>query len=368
VSNEVNKRIHDAVKEEKEHYDSLLEGIDTFLEVKERVDQSFVGDIDYSKIDGLLADYYVSLIGDKYSDYYTEEELQSYSNKLSASFVGIGVACTEQNGKIHVERVLENSPALDAGIVPGDNIISVDGVKVTADNYSEVTNAFIGEKGTTVTFEIESKNGKIRKVEVERREIITRTIYSEMLEGNIGYVKIKQFATNTDKEFIEAVDSLLADGAKRFLFDVRDNSGGNLNCVVNILDRLLPKGPIVNIVYGDEKTETLYSTDAKSISLPMAVLINKKTASASELFASALRDYEMATLYGKNTYGKGYMQRIFTLSDNSGLKLSIAKYNPPYGENYEGIGVSPHVDVDDIPTTSVDEQLEMAKDFLKNQN
>ncbi len=366
VGHDMNARVHDAVEKEKEYYTNLVSGIDSFLEVKNQVDKDYVGDVDYEKIDGLLADYYVGLIGDKYSDYYTEEELKSYLNKLTGSFVGIGISCTNKNGKIHIVEVIKNSPAEEAGIVAGEDIISVDGIVVTDETYEQATSAVAGKSGTKVKLKIEDSAGNIREISVERREIVTETVYSEMLSGNIAYIKITQFATTTANKFISAVDELLAQGAKGFLFDVRDNSGGELNCVVSILDRLLPKGPVVNIVDGAGKIETKYSTDEKSLNLPIAVLINENTASAAELFASALRDYEIAQLYGTVTYGKGYMQRILTLSDGSGLRLSIAKYNPPYGENYEGVGVIPHVVVEEDESTEVDEQLEKAKNYFIN--
>lgn len=366
VTNDFTARIHDAVKTEKDYYSSLISGLDTFLEVKNKVDKEYVGDVDFEKIDSLLADYYVGLIGDKYSDYYTAEELEVYMNKLNARFVGIGIAYEQIDGKIYVEEVLKNSPAEEAGIVAGENIIAVDDIIVTDETYEQATSAVAGKSGTKVKLKIEDLSGNIREISVERREIETETVYSEMLDGDIGYVAISQFATNTADKFISAVDELLEKGAKGFIFDVRNNSGGELNCVVNILDRLLPEGPVVHIVDGAGNVETRNSSAEKSVDLPMAVLINEKTASAAELFASALRDYNVAKLYGKTTYGKGYMQRIMSLSDGGGLKLSIAKYNPPYGENYEGVGITPHVEVSSNPSVEGDEQLSEAKNYFIN--
>ena len=364
VNNSVNEKIHDAVKKEKDYYSDILSGIDSFLEVKDYVDNNFVGEADYEKIDELLANYYVDLIEDKYSDYYTTEEYKSYMNKLTASFVGIGIACGEKDGKIHIEEVIKGSPAEEAGLLAGENIVAVGDIEVNEENYDEATAAVSGEKGTKVLLKVEDSLGNVREIEVERREIVTETIYSEMLEGDIGYIKITQFSTNTADKFIKAVDELLASGAKGLLFDVRNNSGGELNSVVNILDRILPQGPIVNIEYGTGAVETITSTDDKKITLPMAVLINEKTASAAELFASALRDYNLASLYGTVTYGKGYMQRIVPLTNGAGLRLSIAKYNPPFGENYEGVGVSPDVEVEDDASTEIDEQFEKAKNYF----
>lgn len=366
VNDKTNQKIHDAVKKEKDYYSQVIDGLDSFFEVKNFVDNNYVGEADYEKIDELLADYYVDLIEDKYSDYYTEEEYESYMNRLTASFVGIGVSCYLKDGKIYIETVIKGSSAEEVGLLPGESIVAVGELEVTEENYDEATAAISGKKGTKVTLKIEDTFGVVRTVELERREIIMETVYSEMLEGNIAYIKITQFATSTAADFKKAVNQLIADGAKGFLFDVRNNSGGELTSVSEVLDRVLPKGPIVNIVYGNGKTETILSTDDEKISLPMAVLINKKTASAAELFASALRDYNVAQLYGTVTYGKGYMQRIVPLTNGSGLKLSIAKYNPPFGENYEGVGVAPHVVVEDDASTVEDEQFEKAKNYFIN--
>ncbi len=364
VGNNVNKRVYESVKAENEYYKELLSGLDTFLEVKSIVDKNFVDGVEYEALEAKLIDEYIKLLEDKYSDYFTKEELNSYMNRLSGSFVGIGITCVKEKGKIHVESVMENSPAKESGIVAGENIISVDGVNVTEENYETVIDSVLGEEGTKVSLNIEGLDGSIRTVSVERKKIITPTVMSEMLEGKIGYVKITQFASNTDDAFIKSIDSFIEQGVEGFIFDVRDNSGGELNSVVNILDRLLPEGPIVNIIDGKGNKETKYSTNEKKVELPIVVLINNNTASAAELFSAALRDYDMADLYGIKTYGKGYMQRIISLTDGSGIKLSIAKYNPPYGENYEVIGVSPDVSIDNDGDTEIDEQLEKAKSYF----
>ncbi|MBE6648351.1 MAG: S41 family peptidase [Ruminococcaceae bacterium] len=365
VTNDVNKRIHDAVEAEKSYYGNLTSDLDTLLEIKKLVDNNFVDGIVYENVDEALAEKFVEALGDKYSEYLTKDELKSYLNKVSGSFVGIGVTCVSKNGKIYIDSVIENSPAEEAGIKGGESIVAVGDITVTEETYDDAVNAVAGEKGTFVTLKIEDADGKIRTVKVERREVVTKTVHSEMLEGNIAYIRITQFASNTADAFLKAVDTAINNGAKGFLFDVRDNSGGSLDSVVAILDRILPKGPIVNIVYGSGKNETIFS-DEKCIELPMAVLVNGKTASAAELFASALRDYKIAELYGVKTYGKGYMQSIITLNDGSGLRLSVAKYNPPYGENYEGVGVAPHVLVEDDAKTETDEQFESAKKYFIN--
>ncbi len=360
VNNSVNKRIENAVAAEKLHYNNLLEDLDVFCDVKEIADEKFVGDVNYSEIDEKLAEYYVELLNDKYSEYLTKQEMESYMSQLSGNVVGIGVTVFNKNGKIFVEEVVEGSPAQLGGIVAGESIVAVNGVEVNDENYLEAIDLIPGEEGTDVSLTVEGTDGKRRDVTLTRKTIVVNTVFGKMLEGDIGYIVITRFSTNTKENFETALDDLLKKGAKGLLFDVRDNPGGELNAIVGVLDRLLPAGPVVNIVYGDGKTTVLNSTDEESVSIPMAVLINENTASAAELFASALRDYNVAKLYGKTTYGKGYMQNIIPLPNGGGLRISVAEYNPPYGENYEGVGVAPHYEVSDDASTEADEQFEEA--------
>ncbi len=366
VNNSVNKRIENAVSAEKLYYNNLLKDLDVFCDVKGIVDEKFVGDVNYSEMDEQLAEYYVELLNDKYSEYLTKQEMESYMSQLSGNVVGIGVTVFNKNGKIFVEEVVEGSPAQLGGIIAGESIVAVNGVEVNDENYLEVIDLIPGEEGTDVSLTVEGTDGKRRDVTLTRKTIVVNTVFGKMLEGDIGYIVITRFSTNTKENFETALDDLLKKGAKGLLFDVRDNPGGELNAIVGVLDRLLPAGPVVNIVYGDGKTTVLNSTDEESVSLPMAVLINENTASAAELFASALRDYNVAKLYGKTTYGKGYMQNIIPLPNGGGLRISVAEYNPPYGENYEGVGVAPHYEVSDEVNTETDEQLEEALKYLIN--
>ena len=282
--------------------------------------------------------------------------------KVSGSFVGIGLTCTKNNG-IYIVDVYDGSPAKEAGLVKGDTIIAVDGVAVSDENYDSVINSIAGEAGSSVELTVRKADGGETVLNVIRREIVVASIISEMLDGNVGYIKITQFSQNSDEQFSAALNSLINSGAKSFLFDVRDNSGGSLDSILNILDRLLPEGPIMHIIRKDAK-ETKYSTADESLDFPMAVLINENTASAAELFCSALRDYDTARLFGVKTYGKGCMQTISSFSDGSGIRLTTAFYNPPFGDNYDGIGVSPHVEV--INSDNEDSQLISAINYLNN--
>ncbi len=365
VRNDVNQQIHDAVSNEKAVYESALGDFDTLIEVKDIVDSNFVREVDYEGLDESLTAYYVSLLEDKYSEYLTEEKLSNYMQTINGSFVGVGIVCSNLDGKIHVEEVYKGSPAEEAGILKGENIIAVGDIEVNEENYNEAINTVAGESGTFVTFKIQGTDGSVRTISVERRAIEIPSINSEMLDGNIGYIQITQFSGNTFLAFDTALNELLSMGAEGIIFDVRNNSGGQLEAVVSILDRVLPEGPIVNIIYGNGEKETRNSTADSYLDIPAVVLINQNTASAAELFAAALKDYDMAQLVGNITYGKGYMQSIITLSDGSGLRLSVAQYDPPYSENYEGIGVLPHKDISDDASTETDEQLEEAKKYFK---
>ena len=188
---------------------------------------------------------------------------------------------------------------------------------------------------------------------LSRAVVKTQTVTTRMLDADTAYVRIIEFDIPTTEEFTTAMDALIADGAKRFVFDVRNNPGGNVTAVCGVLDYLLPEGPIIRTYTGSGEENTVNS-DAKCLDAPMAVLINGNTASGGELFTAALRDYNKATVIGTTSFGKGTMQTVVPLSNGGALKISTEMYNPPYGENYEGVGITP------------DKTVELSEEALAN--
>ena len=307
---------------------------DKAAEVSAYLDRFFIDDYD----EDALAD---AAAGDRWSYYLTAEEKSSYDEQMQNAYVGIGVTITlqEQDGGMRVEQVTAGGPAEEAGMQVGDIITEVEGESTLTLGMAGTRAKVRGEEGTSVALTI-LRGGERLTLTVERRSIETAVATYEMLDDQIGYVKIANFDTRCFDETSAAIDALLDDGAQALIFDVRNNGGGYKDELVKILDRLLPEG----ILFQSEDysgTKQTDRSDAACIELPMAVLVNQDSYSAAEFFAAALQEYGWATVVGTKTYGKGNFQTAFTLSDGSMLNLSIGKYFTPNGRSLTDIGVTP---------------------------
>ena len=246
---------------------------------------------------------------------------------------------------LEVVAVMPNSPALTAGLLPGDLIIQIGSVDTSALGYYASVDALKGFAGTKAEFVIARGNDYSEKIEmsVERAKVESTNVMSHMYDdgtNSIGIIRILQFYPGVAEQLKISVESLRAEGASKFVFDVRANPGGELNSVVEVLDYLLPAGPVIRITDA-QGNESVLSSNAGELEAEMIVLVNKSTASAAELFAAALRDYGKAKLVGETTYGKGSMQQIVRLEDNSALRVTYRMYSPPYSANYDGVGLVP---------------------------
>lgn len=305
---------------------------------------------DQSIIDGIIAGY-VAGSGDKYATYFNKEDYAAFISDNNAQLQGIGVhvVYNTEYRAIEVINVMPDSPALEAGVQPGDIIVAVEDKSVATLGYYAAVNAMRGETGTHAVFTVLRGDdySEQKEFRIERGYVTEQTVISRLYAADptIGIVRILQFDAGTPDQFIGALESLQSQGAEKFVLDVRYNPGGDLQAICRVLDYLLPEGPIVRTVYKSGQTNVINS-DANEFKFPMAVLINGSTASAGELFASALQDYDKATLVGVTTYGKGTMQSIIKLADDSAVSISVALYNPPFSDNYEGIGVIPDIVVE----------------------
>ncbi len=311
-------------------------------------------------IDGVYSSLLQSL-DDDYAVYYNEDAYKAVMEGTTGEYCGIGCVVTQnaQTGQVTVVQPYKNSPAYEAGIAIGDVILKADDIEVTGMDLNEAVSYIKGAEGTKVNLTI-IHDGEEKTVEVERRKIEIPTVEYEMLEDNIGYVQIASFDEVTENQFNEAVDSLMADGAKGLVFDVRSNPGGSYDTVVAMLDKLLPEGTLVYTEdkYGNRDTET---SDAECIELPMAVIINGDSASASEIFAGALQDYDAAEIIGTTSFGKGIVQSVVPLGDGTGMKFTIASYFTPKGVCIHGIGIQP----DEMVELPQDEEAYDENGYLK---
>ncbi len=315
---------------------------DRITEVNKTIEQRYVGEADTdAAMDSLLTGY-VSAI-DKYSTYLSEEEYASYTSQMNGKYSGAGITVKyiSATGLLKIINVKSNSPAAQADIEIGDIIFKIGDRNVEEMSYEEAINLLRAENGTVISLSLLRGEQELEK-SVTIGEYVTSSVEYEMIESDVGYVAISEFDNTTFDDFKKAVESLENDGAAQFIFDVRNNTGGSLTSVVNILDFLLPEGTLVTLKDNAGK-ETVHSSDANSFSKKYAVLINGSTYSGGELFAAAVRDFKAGTLVGETTYGKGYAQEIIPLSRGA-LYLSTKMYYPPNGENYDGIGVSPDVE------------------------
>lgn len=350
-----NKKIIDVNEKAKKY--TALQSLDNYVR------ENYLGEINEEMLnDGILKGY-VAGIDDKYSRYLTEEEYLTELNDNSGNLVGLGLTLTEdESGYIRISDIISNSPAAVSGLMQDDIIISVDGMDVKEIGFSEAAEAMKGTEGSEITLVIR-RGGKDTEYTFTRRSIEIRTVEAQMMSGYIGYIKINGFKENTPEQFIDALEGLTANGAVALIFDVRDNGGGLVSALGECLDPLLPEGIVAVADYKDGSSETLIYSDDSELMLPMAVIVNENTASAAELFAASLRDFNKAPVIGSQTYGKGVMQSTTELDDGGALILTIAEYRTVFSECYDGIGITPDVQVKN-DVEDVDSQYDKAVEVL----
>ncbi len=316
------------------------------FEAYELLKENYIYDID----DESLVDNMIRTFGaqDKYFFYYTAEEWAQEVNYSQGISYGIGVYVVDKGSSLVLAHIMADSPAYKAGLLSGDKIIAIDGKKYTELGYDNAVTAIAGDNGTIVNITV-LRDEKELTLPVVRGEYNVETVLPEVFVTEngekIGYVKVIEFQAATAVQFISAVDTLVNDGCDSLIFDMRDNLGGDLEAVLNMLDHLLPEGPIVHIFDSDRELIKTYESDENEINIPMAVLTNGNTASAAELFTSALRDYDKAVIIGEKTYGKGCGQNGHMLSNGGVIYTTSFFYDPPYGENYNGVGITPDITV-----------------------
>ena len=320
--------------------DSKLEELENLILEK------FIGEADLNAMEDAAAEAMVSSLGDRWSYYMSAETYQVYREQMANSYVGIGVTIQQREDAqgLDVIAVTKGGSAEAAGIAVGDIIVAVDGQSISGVSTSEVRTLIRGQEGTQVVISV-LRDGKNLDFTVVRAQIETPVATAMLLEGNIGLVTIENFDSRCAEETLAALKELLAQGAEKLIFDVRNNPGGYQKELVKVLDYLLPEGLLFRSEYYNGKVSEDYS-DAACVDVPMAVLINGNSYSAAEFFAAALSEYDKAVLVGQATSGKGYFQSAFELSDGSAVNLSIGKYYTPKGANLAGVGLTPDVAVE----------------------
>ncbi|MBO5869459.1 MAG: S41 family peptidase [Clostridia bacterium] len=326
------------------------------------IEGSYIHDYDTEILWESIYKALVISIGDAYSQYLTAQEYEALVDSGDGDFVGIGVhASYDIDSKgIYIFGVIPDSPAEKAGLKNGDIVINAEGIEANGENYYEMLDAVRGEAGTDVKLTI-LRDGERIDFSVTRNAVASENVLYEKLDNNIAYIRILSFAdTAVSEEFTKKIALAQSESCDKFIFDVRNNSGGYLEEINGVLDLLLPEGPIINIVDANENVKT-YNSDANCIEGKMVVLCNENTASAAELFTAALRDYELADIVGTTTFGKGTLQTTRLMPDGSALKLSTAFYNPPSNVSYDKIGITPDYELE-LDEEWLDRFFKMPKD------
>lgn len=342
---------------------------------REIIDKYYLGEVDENKLEEGAIKGYIEGLGDPYTEYISKEDMEDYLNDTMGNFVGIGIYMVKNTtyDKIQVLSTIKDGPAEKAGIQAGDLIVSVDGITYTASDMTTAANNIKGEAGTKVNVEIQREN-QIIKYELTREKVKVNPVEGKVLENNIGYIQFSSFDETTAEDFKNKFEELNKKGIKSLIIDLRNNGGGIVDQALEIADYITDKDSV--LLYEVDKTNKETVKKAQNdpiINMPIVILTNENTASASEILAGALKDLGKAKTVGTTTYGKGVIQQILRLSDGSGLKITIEEYQTPNRNKINKVGIEPDEKVE-LPDTvtnifnvkeNEDTQLQKAIEMLK---
>lgn len=344
--------------------------------LEKMIDQEYLGEVDNAEMaEGIYAGLVYGL-GDVYSRYYTADEYAQETASTDGAYAGIGVSIQKnKNGGVQIAECYEGGPGAEAGLQTGDVITAINDTDVTDMELSDVVSLIRENKDNTILLTVFRENEeKSREISVDVTDVELPSVFGEMLDKKTGYIQITQFTGVTPQQYKDMFAELKDKGMERLVIDLRDNPGGLLTSVCDILREILPEGLIVYTEdkYGNREEETC---DGKhQLDMPLAVLVNENSASASEIFAGAVQDHEVGTIVGTTTYGKGVVQELRQLSDGSAVKLTVSNYYTPNGNSINKVGIKPDVEVklasellnkDEI-THEEDNQLQKALDVIEN--
>lgn len=344
--------------------------------LEKMIDQEYLGEVDNAELaEGIYAGLVYGL-GDVYSRYYTADEYAQETASTDGAYAGIGVSIQKnKNGGVQIAECYEGGPGAEAGLQTGDVITAINDTDVTDMELSDVVSLIRENKDKTIVLTVFRENEeKSREISVDVTDVELPSVFGEMLNKKTGYIQITQFTGVTPQQYKDMFAELKDKGMERLVIDLRDNPGGLLTSVCDILREILPEGLIVYTEdkYGNREEETC---DGKhQLDMPLAVLVNENSASASEIFAGAVQDHEVGTIVGTTTYGKGVVQELRQLSDGSAVKLTVSNYYTPNGNSINKVGIKPDVEVklasellnkDEI-THEEDNQLQKTLDVIEN--
>ena len=310
-------------------------------EVKRCVDKNYVGDYDAASLSAGAVEGFIQSLGDRWSYYLTREEYQTMNGEYAKGYTGIGVRTgyDSDTGAMQIAEVYAGSPAAGAGLLAGDVVLSVDGSLVADVGYESAKALMQGDIGSTLTLRI-LRNGQETEITAVRAYVRQQSVFSALLEKETGYVRIKEFSKGTDEDFAGEISKMTEKGARRFIIDLRDNGGGDVDVFLDTLRRVLPEG-VIFITEDKNGVREEFNSNTVGMSYPLAVLVNKNSYGVAEYFAAVLQEYGKAVVVGEQTVGKGYGQTTVELSDGSALVLSNVRYFTPKLRSLTGIGCVP---------------------------
>lgn len=342
-------------------------------QIQKLIDKNYLNDVDDDALkDGIIKGY-VDGLDDPYSVYYNEEETKALNETTQGEYQGIGAVLTEDadTGIVTIVQVYEGSPAEKAGVKANDILYKVDDTEMTGLDLNKVVTYIKGDKGTDVKLTVLRGNDNEQlELTATRDKIEAQTVSHKMLDDNIGYIRVTEFDAVTTEQYKNAMDDLENQGMTGLVVDLRNNPGGNVSTVCDMLDMMLPEGLIVYTQDKDGNKETATSDEEHQFTKPLVVLMNGNSASASEIYAGAIQDYGIGKIVGTQSYGKGVVQQIFDLGDGTSVKLTIADYYTPKGRNINGKGITPDVEIEyqaDESNPDTDNQLDKAVEVLKSE-
>ena len=346
---------------------------DKISELQNLIEKHYMGDVKEKNLEDGVYKGYINGLNDPYSVYYNKKETKELYESTGGEYSGIGAVMSQntETGVITLVQIYKESPAEKAGLKENDILYKVEGKEVTGKDLSKVVSKVKGEKGTTVELTVlRGEDAKEVTVTATRDTVQAQTIEYKMMDDKIGYIRVSEFDTVTYDQYKEALDDLENQGMTGLVVDLRNNPGGSLSTVCDMLDLMLPKGLIVYTEDKNGKKTKMKSDEAHQFTKPLAVLVNGNSASASEIYSGAIPDYGIGKIVGTQTYGKGVVQQIFDLDDGTAVKLTIAEYFTPKGRSINGKGITPDVKVEyenNEENPDADNQLDKAVEEVKAQ-
>lgn len=329
----------------RDDYNSFTE-FSKLYEIKNVLYEIYDGKIDNKAIEEGAIKGMTSALNDPYTVFMDKKEYTEFNTQTEGNYSGVGLQVQAKDNKIVIVDIFEESPAKKAGLLPRDQIEKVNGTAVTGKELDKAVTMMKGQEGTEVTLTVFREEKGNFDVKLKRAKINMVTVKGEMLENNIGYVAVSMFDENTSKNFKKELDTLSSKGAKAFILDLRGNPGGLLDECVDMVSNFVPKDKVIVSTIDKYKREKKYnSTGGKYVGVPLVLLTDEGSASASEIFSGAIRDYKAGTLVGEKTFGKGVVQTVLETGEGTALKVTVSKYYTPDGENIHGTGIKPDVEV-----------------------